>query len=104
MVVAIALTTGAQAQSKYGNTPEDSVRCVQNLSLYQEFMKQGGFKDAYGPWREVVNTCPMSSKGVYQNGVKILQSFLDVEKDPTRKGVLVDSMALVYDLRITHFG
>ncbi len=105
MVAAIALTTGAQAQSKYGNTPEDSVKCVQNLSLYQEFMKQeGGIKDAYGPWREVVNTCPTSSKGVYQNGVKILTTFIEEEKDPIRKGVLVDSLSLVYDLRITHFG
>jgi len=104
MVVAIALTTGAQAQSKYGNTPEDSVKCVQNLSLYQEFMKQNAINDAYGPWREVVATCPTSSKGIYQNGVKILTTFIEEEKDPVRKGVLVDSMALVYDLRITHFG
>ena len=169
MVAAIALTTGAQAQSKYGNTPEDSVTCVQNLSLYQEFMKQsGGEKDAYAPWREVVRVCPTFSKGVYQNGVKILTTFIEEEKDikdasrikvgmsdaevvgqigaakkknrttdmagvseqwvydglyvyfadgkvksfqerpedgsGNRRQQLIDSLCLVYDLRITHFG
>ncbi len=105
--VAVALVAGqvASAQSKYGATPQDSVACVQNLSLYQEFMKQpGGEKDAYAPWKEVVRVCPASSKGVYQNGVKILTAFIDKEKDPTRKGRLIDSLSLVYDMRITHFG
>jgi hypothetical protein len=104
-LVLISVTAiGAQAQSKYGNTPEDSVKCVQNLSLYQEFMKQSSVHDAYAPWKEVVNTCPASSKGLYQNGVKILTTFIEAEKDPARKARLIDSLGVIYDLRITHFG
>ena len=104
-LVLISVTAiGAQAQSKYGNTPEDSVKCVQNLSLYQEFMKQSSVHDAYAPWKEVVNTCPASSKGLYQNGVKTLTTFIEAEKDPARKARLIDSLGVIYDLRITHFG
>ncbi|MFN9326373.1 MAG: hypothetical protein ACK6A5_13410, partial [Flavobacteriales bacterium] len=67
-ITVAALAIGAaQAQSKYGATKEDSVTCVQNLSMYQEFMKQGAYTDAYNPWKEVVRVCPTSSKGVYQN-------------------------------------
>lgn len=105
MAVALLAAMDAHAQSKYGATPEDSVTCVQNLSLYQEFMKQsGGEKDAYAPWKEVIRVCPSSSKGVYQNGVKILTTFIDKEKDEARKARLIDSLSLVYDMRITHFG
>lgn len=100
-----ALAIGAvQAQSKYGATKEDSVTCVQNLSMYQEFMKQGAYTDAYNPWKEVVRVCPTSSKGVYQNGVKLMSEFISKEKDAARKARLIDSLYLVYDLRITHFG
>ncbi len=46
-LISVALFMGAvQAQSKYGATAEDSVSCVQNLSLYQEFMKQEALNDA----------------------------------------------------------
>ena len=104
LVITAGIAIGTHAQSKYGNTPEDSVRCVQNLSLYQEFMKQGSVQDAYAPWKEVVNTCPASSKGLYQNGVKIMTTFIEAEKNPVRKATLIDSLNMVYDLRITHFG
>jgi tetratricopeptide (TPR) repeat protein len=104
MVLALTVSIGAMAQSKYGATPEDSVTCVQNLSLYQEFMKQGAYKDAYGPWREVLRVCPGSSKGAYQNGIKLLTTFIDEEKDPARKTRLIDSLNVVYDLRIANFG
>lgn len=103
--LALLVAAQATAQSKYGATPADSITCVQNLSLYQEFMKQpGGEKDAYEPWKQVVRVCPTASKGIYQNGVKILTSFIDKEKDAERKARLIDSLGVVYDLRITHFG
>ncbi|MCU0320068.1 MAG: hypothetical protein MUE88_08320 [Flavobacteriales bacterium] len=99
--LALLVATQATAQSKYGATPADSVTCVQNLSLYQEFMKQpGGEKDAYEPWKQVVRVCPTANKGIYQNGVKILTSFIDKEKDAERKARLIDSLGVVYDLRI----
>lgn len=104
LLAALVLTGSVTAQSKYGATKEDSVKCVQNLSLYQEFMKQNAIADAYAPWTEVLRTCPASSKGVYQNGTKILSTFIGKEKDPVRKARLIDSLYLVYDMRVTHFG
>lgn len=108
LLVALVLVGSAQAQSKFGATPEDSVTCVNNLSLYQEAMKNSnveeGYRDAYGPWKEVLRVCPTSMKGIYQNGTKILSHFIEKEKDATRKQRLIDSLYLVYDMRVTHFG
>lgn len=104
MVATIALAINANAQSKYGATPQDSVTCIQSLSLYQEFVKNKSYTDAYGPWRVAVQTCPASSKGLYQNGANMLKDFIKQEKDEARKARLIDSLYLVYDMRITHFG
>ncbi|MCW5900212.1 MAG: hypothetical protein KIT10_13175 [Flavobacteriales bacterium] len=104
MAAALFAVQAAKAQGKYGATPEDSVTCVQNLSLYQEFMKQNSLNDAYAPWRRVLDVCPASSKGVYQNGTRLLSTFIQKEKDPARKAALTDSLYVIYDLRIAHFG
>lgn len=100
----ILLGTAASAQGKWGATPADSAECVKNLSLYQEFMKQGSYTDAYPAYRELIRICPACSKGLYQNGVKMFNDFVTKEKDAARKERLVDSLLLNYDLRITHFG
>ena len=56
-LAATLLSTNANAQ-KYGATPEDSVQCVQNLSIYREFYKQKEYLNAYTSWKEVINNCP----------------------------------------------
>lgn len=105
LIGAMMLMVTASAQSKYGANPEDSVTCVQNLSLYQEFMKQDAVKDAYGPWKEVLRVCPAASKGVYQNGAQtILPTFIANEKDEARKLRLIDSLYIIYDMRAANFG
>lgn len=104
MVATIALAITATAQSKYGATPQDSVTCIQSLSLYQEFVKNKSYADAYAPWRAAVEICPASSKGLYQNGANMLKEFIRLEKDAARKARLIDSLYLVYDTRITNFG
>lgn len=104
LLAALALVTAASAQSKWGATPADSVECVKNLSLYQEFMKQGAYKDAYPAYRELIRICPSCSKGLYQNGAKMFSEFISQEKDAARKERLIDSLLINYDLRIVNFG
>ena len=104
IVTAILTATGLSAHGKYGATPADSADCVRNLSLFQESMKQNSYADAYAPYRELLRLCPACSKGLYQNGAKMLTSYISKEKDAARKERLIDSLMLNHDLRITHFG
>ena len=82
-VLFISLTASAQ---KYGKTPEDSVNCITNISLYSEFYKQANYKDAYKPWREVFLSCPMASENTFIRGATILKYAIDNEKDAKLKG------------------
>jgi len=100
------------AQGKYGATPEDSVECIMNLSLYGEFYKQwkgSGYKntsvnDAFGPWRQVFLNCPAARLGTYVDGVKMIKYYLKREKDEEIKNAYIDTLMMVYDARIENFG
>lgn len=95
----------ASGQGKYGATPEDSVQCVTNLSLYIEYVKQKAYADALPGWRKACEICPKSSKNLYLNGVKMFRSFIQENKaNEEAKQAYIDTLMTVYDNRITHFG
>jgi tetratricopeptide (TPR) repeat protein len=90
----------SQPVSKYGT---DSIACITNLSLSNEYFKQQNYADAIDPWRWVFNNCPASSKRIYLNGIAMYEKFIEDEKDPAKKKLLVDTLLKIYDQRITHF-
>lgn len=91
-------------QGKYGATDADSVECITQLSLYEEFVKQKNYKDAYPGWKKACEVCPKSRKSLYINGVKMYRRFIQKEKDPVRKAAYLDTLMTVYDNRIANFG
>lgn len=103
MVASIALVYTATAQGKYG-AGEDSVSCVQNLSMYQEFYNQKNYIDAYAPWAKAVGICPGSSKKMYADGSMMLKAFIGTEADPARKTRMIDSLYMLHDMRMANFG
>jgi tetratricopeptide (TPR) repeat protein len=93
---------GVEDGSRYGHG-EDSIRCIKNLSLYREYVKHGNYDFALGPWRIVFEECPQSTKNIYIDGVKMFNDFIDNEKDPDRKALLMDSLRIIYDQRIKYY-
>lgn len=90
-----------QNDSKYG---KDSVKCMINLSLYHEFVKQKNYIDAFAPWKIVFNECPGASKNIYKDGVEIIKYFINKETDADNKNKLIDTLMMVYEQRIKYFG
>ena len=106
LVAALVLLAGhtANAQSKYGDTPEDSVACLSNVSLYQEFYKQKNYEQCYEPWREVLKHCPRFSKAIYQKGATIMKTMINKAENAEQRNAYIDEMMAMYDLRIQYFG
>lgn len=94
---------GSYAQ-KYGKTEQDSVDCLMNNSLYQEFYKQNNFKDAYEPWKKVIKVCPQYHINVYIRGVNILNNLIANAKTPQEKDKYIDELISLYDARTAAFG
>lgn len=106
LVAAIALSCGlaANAQSKYGDTPEDSIACLSNVSLYQGFYKEKNYADCYEPWRQILQHCPKFSKTVYQRGATIMQHMINNAANEQERNKYIDELLASYDLRIQYFG
>lgn len=113
IILIVLLFGSVQAQSdkvpKYG---EDSVKCIENNSLYYEFYKQWkssnykneAWKDAFKPWRWVFINCPASTKNIYLHGEKLVDEVLQNETDKAKKDKYIDTLMMVYDKRIQYFG
>lgn len=95
--------TGAASGTKFG-MGEDSIRCIQNISLYEPYAKQRNFKDAVDYWEIAFNECPAASKNLYIYGVNIVKWQLSQEKDPAKLAALKEKLMRVYDQRIKYFG
>lgn len=89
---------------KWGNTPEDSISCIQNLSMYQEFYKQQNYTDAYAPLKGAIQHCPCNGKNLYIRGVVILKYIIGQEKDAQKQSEYIDELLALYDKRISCFG
>lgn len=102
--IALVFLSMASFGQKYGATPEDSISCLENSSLYKEFYKQKNYKDARGPWNKAVRLCPKSSKNLYIKGASMYKNFIAAEKDAKKKLLLVDTLMWIYDQRIENYG
>ena len=89
---------------RFGDTPEDSIQCVRNLSLYQEYYNQGNRQLAWEPWREVFLNCPQASQNTFIRGAILVKMKYAEETDPIKRDAWVDTLMKVYDQRIEHFG
>lgn len=102
--VALSMSLAANAQSKYGATPDDSIACISNVSLYQEFYKQKAYVDCYEPWRQILIHCPRFSKAVYQRGETIMKAMINQAANQEEREAYIDELMSMYDKRIENFG
>lgn len=109
LLMAALLSTAAFAQkgvedgSKYGHGA-DSIRCLENLSLYSEYLKQNNYKESYPYWIVVFNECPVATSRIYSDGEKLVQTLYVKEKDAAKKEEYYQLLMKVYDQRAQYFG
>lgn len=94
--------TGAETETRFGSG-EDSIRCLRNLSLYQEYYKQESYKDAAGYWKVVYNECPLATKNIYIHGEKMIRHSIEKAESKEEKAELLDSLINMYNKRIKYF-
>lgn len=82
---------------------EDSVACRMNLSLMSTSAKAENYKDALGPWNDVFDRCPASSKNIYIYGPRIFKSLYEAEADAAKKKEYLDKVMEIYDTRLQYY-
>lgn len=99
-----ALSWTRSSAQQYGSTPEDSVECIKNVSLYSEFYKQRNYVDAFEPWLITYRLCPGSHKNRFIHGNVIVATRINREKDPAKRQELIELMLGMWDKRAELFG
>lgn len=78
--------------------------CIPNSSVSHEAVKAGNFKEAYGPWKIVLETCPLLRYYTYTDGFKLLKGLLSEQKDRNSADYkkYYDDLMNLHDLRIKY--
>ena len=92
---------GVEDGSRFGHG-QDSLNCLQNISIYTEYVKTNNFKDAYTPWKKVFDEAPIAQVGTYTNGAKILRWMIANEKNGAKQKEYFNELIKVHDQRIKY--
>lgn len=84
--------------------PENKEKAEESVALYGDAMKQQNWRAAVSPFQWMLKNAPKWNTKLYIDGTEIYNKLASVEKDPTKKQVLVDSLMMLYDMRVTNCG
>ncbi len=80
----------------------DSI-CNSNSSISHEAVRAGNYKDAYLPWRVVLENCPTLRFYTFKDGFLILQNFLENgDKNSADYKKYFDELMSTHDVRIQY--
>ena len=77
-------------ESKYG---VDSVKTIENASIYSEFLKQKNYDEALPAWSYVFHNAPAFQVNTYMKGEDLFSGLYK----QTKNAAYLDSLKMVYD-------
>ncbi|MEQ9230669.1 MAG: hypothetical protein RIF46_08290, partial [Cyclobacteriaceae bacterium] len=104
MLVFVASSLDSNGQCREFKWPEDKSKAEEKVALYGDALKQKQYKAAAAPFMWMLKNAPDWHVKLYIDGADIYDNLAEKETDPARKQVLVDSMLMMYDLRIKNCG
>ena len=88
---------------KYGANEADSIKCLEQITIFRTFYNDKNYKDAYEAWQYVIQHSPCAYDGIYTNAQTLFQNLIKDEKDSARRELLIDSLFYTFDVRSTYF-
>lgn len=92
---------GVEDGSRFGHG-QDSIDCLNNISLYAENVKVKNYAEAYPYWQKVFADAPISQHSIYTNGVVILKNLIAGTKDMAERKKYADELMKVYDQQLQY--
>lgn len=82
----------------------DATNCNSNSSISHEAVRAGNFKDAYIPWKAVLDNCPTLRFYTFTDGYKILKGLMAniTDKNSPEYKKYFDELMTTHDLRIKY--
>lgn len=100
-VSASAQINGIDNDNRFG-VGEDSIKCIEQISICNINVKNGSFNEAYTAWKELFTKYPVARVDTYGNGVKILKGLIAKEADEQKKLDYINELMALYDQQIKY--
>ncbi len=96
-------TLAAFGQCKEVTWPEDPTlraKAEESKVLYEDANRAGNVKQAAAPLNWLLANVPEFHISLYINGAEVYDKLATQEKDPARRQVYIDSLMIIYDMRM----
>ena len=104
------VVSGASAQdfsdpqyAKWGETPEQRKENILASTFLKEELANRNYPQATKYLQQLLASCPAASENTFVRGVTLYKNKINRAKSLAEKNVYVDSLLLLYDLRLQHF-
>ncbi len=107
LVITLLASGSAWAQCKewkWPEEPEQKAKVEEKVSLYDDYRKNNEFAKAKPHLNWLLTNTPDLNTSIYINGAEIYQKLASTEKDPIKKNGLIDTLMIIFDLRIKYCG
>jgi tetratricopeptide (TPR) repeat protein len=94
----------AYPQCKEVKWPEDRAKAEEAVAIYSDALKQGNYRGATASLQWMLKNAPQWQTKLYIDGIEIYNKLASTEKDAAKKQVLVDSLMMLFDMRVANCG
>lgn len=101
---AMAQDFNSPQYAKWGDTPEERERNILNSNFLKESCDNRDYNAAAHYLKELIDHCPAVQESIYQRGALVYKNKINRAKSVAEKNVFIDSLMLMYDLRVQYFG
>ena len=110
--LAFALVAGsASAQdfndpqyAKWGDNADQRKENILASTFLKEELANRNYNQAAKYLQQLLERCPGASENTYANGIKLYKQKINRARSLAEKNVYVDSLLLLYDIRLEYFG
>lgn len=104
LALLILTTITGFSQCKEFKWPEDKAKAEEQVAIYGDAVKSKNYRGATAGLQWMLKAAPQWNTKLYIDGAEIYNALAVAEKDPLKKQVLVDSLMLIYDMRVANCG
>ncbi len=109
LCAAVVAAVSASAQSwkedpKYGSSPEEREQNVKILNFFNDAWNAKNYDDAGKYLAHLLKNAPKSTANLYVRGATLYKNKINRAKTEEEKKVYIDSLMMIYDMRMEHFG
>ena len=88
----------------WGETPEQREENILNSNFLKESCDNKDYNQAAYYLQQLLQKCPAASEAIYQRGTTLYKNKINRAKSLAEKKNYIDSLMLIYDMRLEYFG